>query len=116
MRVLSSLLVVCCTLAASTDVLHRADALYQRTDYTASLYILNTDPAPNAETFALSGKNYFMLGDYKKAVEQFEKALSVSPKNSTYELWLGRAYGRRAESGSWLFAVSNASKARQCFE
>lgn len=116
MRVLSSLLLVCFVVSASPDVLHRAGTLYQRTDYAASLYLLTTDPAPNAETFALSGKDYFMLGDYKKATELFEKALSSAPTHSDYELWLGRAYGRRAETGNWLLAVSNASKARQCFE
>jgi Flp pilus assembly protein TadD len=109
-------LLLCCSVSASPNILHRADELYQRTDYAASLYILSTDPSPNAETFALSGKNYFMLGDYKKAVELFEKALALAPKSSEYQLWLGRSYGRRAETGSWILAASNASKARQCFE
>ena len=116
MRILYSLLFVCSSLPATPDVLDRADALYQRTDYAASLYILNTDPSPGAEGFALSGKDYFMLGDYKKATELFEKALNLAPGNSNYELWLGRAYGRRAETGSWLFAASNATRARQYFE
>lgn len=116
MRVLTSLLFVCCSLSATPDAFDRADALYQRTDYTASLYVLNTDPAPSAEAFALSGKDYFMLGDYKKATELFEKALNLAPANSNYALWLGRAYGRRAEAGNWFFAVTNASRARQCFE
>jgi tetratricopeptide (TPR) repeat protein len=110
------LLLLCCSLCASPDILYRAHELYQRTDYAASLYTLSTDPAPTADSFALSGKNYFMLADYKKAAELFEKALALAPRSSEYQLWLGRAYGRRAETGSWVLAASNASKARQCFE
>jgi len=94
----------------------QAEALYQVTDYQASLRILNVDTAPDAATFALMGKNHFMLGDYRRATEFFEKALALNPRSSEFELWLGRAYGKRAETGTWLLAPSNASKARQHFE
>jgi Flp pilus assembly protein TadD len=101
---------------ASQDVVGRAGALYQRTEYEDSLHVLAEDPTPDAAGYVLSGKNYFMLGDYKRATEFFEKALALSPGSSEYELWLGRAWGRRAETGSWLTAGIHASKARQCFE
>jgi len=82
----------------SSDVVHRAGLLYQRTEYAESLRLLAQDPAPDAASYLLSGKNYFMSGDYKKAIEFFEKALAISPASSESELWLGRAWGRRAES------------------
>jgi Flp pilus assembly protein TadD len=116
MRTLSGLLLLVATAGASPDVVRRASALYQSTDYPDSLHVLAEDPAPGADDYFLSGKNYFMLGDYKKAIEFFEKALAVSPASSEYELWLGRAWGRRAESNGWLMAGAYASKARQCFE
>ncbi len=116
MRVLGCLLLLAFYAAASPDVVSRASALYQRTDYTGSLQLLAEDPAPDAAGYLLTGKNYFMSGEYKKAVEFFEKAIAISPANSEYELWLGRAWGRRAETGGWLTAASHASKARQCFE
>jgi Flp pilus assembly protein TadD len=116
MRVLGCLLLLVMSATASPDVVSRASALYQRTDYTASLHVLEQDPAPDAAGYLLTGKNYFMSGDYKKAVEFFEKAIAIFPANSEYELWLGRAWGRRAETGGWLTAASHASKARQCFE
>jgi len=94
----------------------RAIDLYQRTEYEASLRVLAEDSSPDAAGYLLSGKNYFMLGDYKKATEFFEKALALSPGNSDYQLWLGRAWGRRAETSGWLTAGMHASKARQCFE
>jgi Flp pilus assembly protein TadD len=116
MRVLSGLLLMVAAAAASPDIVRRATALYQSTDYTGSLQVLERDPAPDSTGYLLSGKNYFMSGDYKKAIEFFEKALAISPANSDYELWLGRAWGRRAETGGGVMAASNASKARQCFE
>jgi Flp pilus assembly protein TadD len=116
MRILSAFVFLAVTAGASLDVVGRASALYQRTDYEDSLHVLAQDPAPDAANYLLSGKNYFMLGDYKRAIECFEKALAISPTNSEYELWLGRAWGRRAETSGWLIAGVHASKARQCFE
>jgi Flp pilus assembly protein TadD len=102
--------------AASTDVVTRAVALYQHTEYESSLKILAQENAPDAPTYLLTGKNYFMLGDYKKAVDSFEKALHENPRSSDAELWLGRAWGRRAENGGGPMAMIYASRTRQCFE
>jgi Flp pilus assembly protein TadD len=116
MYLLSCTLLLVISAWASPDVLRRANALYQSTDYAGSLRVLEQDTAPDGENYLLSGKNYFMTGDYKRATDFFEKAVAGAPANSDYQLWLGRAWGRRAESGSWLTASSHASKARQCFE
>ncbi|MGD1074243.1 MAG: tetratricopeptide repeat protein [Bryobacteraceae bacterium] len=104
------------SLRASPEVVERAQTLYHRTDYQASLRLLEQDPAPDAATYELTGKNYFMLDNYEKAVQLLEKARALAPSVSDYHLWLGRAYGRRAETEGWLLAGSRASKARQCFE
>jgi len=116
MRLLSAFLLVVAPVSGSPAVVGRAAIYYQRTDYQTSLHVLAEDPAPDAAAFTLSGKNYYMLGEYKKAVDFFEKGLALAPANSDYELWLGRAWGRRAETGGWLMAPVSASKARQCFE
>jgi Flp pilus assembly protein TadD len=121
MRTLSGFLLLVVTAGAipagaSPDVVRRATVLYQRTQYEDSLHVLAADPAPDADNYLLSGKNYFMLGDYKQAVEFLEKAVASSPANSDDQLWLGRAWGRRAETSGWLTAGMHASKARQCFE
>jgi Flp pilus assembly protein TadD len=116
MRIFISFLLAGFSASASDAVLKQADALYLHTEYTASLQLLARDPAPDAATYHLTGKDHFMLEDYKKAVELFEKAAALAPSNSEYMLWLGRAYGRRAESANWFSAPSQASKARQCFE
>lgn len=113
---LAPFLVLAVAASASQDVVRRANELYQHTDYTGSLRVLQGDPAPDAASYLLTGKNYFMSGDYKKAISSFEKAVALSPDSSEAELWLGRAYGRKAESGGWLTAAPNAVRARQCFE
>jgi len=116
MRLPAASLLFCALLWGLPDFVPRAEALYQHTEYAASLRILTEDPMPDAPNYFLRGKNYFMSGDYKKAVESFEKSLAMAPASAEAELWLGRAWGRRAETGNWMAAPSSASKARQCFE
>jgi len=96
--------------------LDRATTYFQRGDYkeviaTAKSLYSAGDPA----ALALVGKAYFMLADYKHASDAFEKAVAARP-TSEYEHWLGKAYGRRAETSSPLSAPFLASKARQSFE
>ena len=107
--------VVGCLLAFGQD-LKRAENLYQRTQYEASLKIAQADHSPTAAVYGLIGRNWFMLADFKKATDAFHKALAMEPASSEHNHWLGRTYGRRAELASPLFAPVNASKARQFFE
>ncbi|HVV46522.1 MAG TPA: hypothetical protein VHC72_15015 [Bryobacteraceae bacterium] len=115
MRVTVCLLALAGMAAASPDVVNRAQELYQHTQYQNSLKILAHDPAPDTATYLLTGKNYFMMADYKKATELFEKCVSLTPNSSEAHLWLGRAWGRRAEN-STIMAISYAKKAHQAFE
>jgi Flp pilus assembly protein TadD len=115
MRKLGYLFLLVAISHASPDIVSNADALYQHTEYENSLHALAQDRAPGAANYLLTGKNYFMLGNYKKAIDFFEKALAISPASSESELWLGRAWGRRAENGS-PFALIYAGRTRQCFE
>src|SRR5215813_13094824 len=79
-----------------------ADArkLYDLTDYNQSIQILNGLHDKSAAALELLGRNHYMQGDYKKATEALEKALAADPNSSEISLWLGRAYGRRAETSS----------------
>ena len=96
--------------------LGQARKLYSLTEYEGSLEILQAVPEKDAAVYELIGRNYYMRTDYKKAAEAFEKALAASPEDSSITLWLGRTYGRRAETSSPFTAPGYASKARQCFE
>jgi len=100
--------------AASPDWT-RANNLYQRTDYALSLAVLQ-GAAKDASTLQLMGQNWFMLGEYKRASEAFEKAVALDPNNPKLLYWLGKTYGRRAETANFLAAPGLASKTRQMFE
>lgn len=101
--------------SALAQVNPKAEELYRRTDYRSSLSLLDSSGA-NAATNNLIGRNHFMMGDFKKATEYFQKAVQLDPKNGEYALWLGRGWGRRAETSNPLMAPAYASKARQWFE
>jgi Flp pilus assembly protein TadD len=62
------------------------------------------------------GRNYYQQGDFKRATDNLDKAVAGDPQNSETALWLGRAYGRRAETSMPFTAPGYASKARQWFE
>ncbi len=96
--------------------LTRARELYERTDYERALGLLQAIPAKEAAVPALMGRCYYMRGDFKKASESFELAVRLEPGGAEHHHWLGRAYGRRAETSSFVTAPGLASKARQSFE
>ncbi len=104
-------------LAAPPVEMERARQLYSRTQYTQVLQVLK--PAadlPNGPVQELIGKSYFMLAEYKKAAEVFERAIAVEPGNAVYHHWLGKSWGRRAETSNPLLAPSYATRARNSFE
>jgi tetratricopeptide (TPR) repeat protein len=114
MRVI--ILILLATTAFGQSNLRRAGELYDQTEYQASLSLLRESAPATPEKYCLEGRNYFMLGDFKKATDAFEKAFDADSSNSVYAHWLGRSYGRRAETSNMLAAPHYASKARFYFE
>ena len=113
LRVLPVLLLAATALFAAGE-LEKARQQFSRTMYREAIQTLGklNDPA----ALELTGKSYFMLAEYKKAQEAFERAVASQPDNSVYHHWLGKAYGRRAETSNPFSAPILASKARQSFE
>ena len=58
-------------------------------------------------------RSAYELGSFDLAMHAAEDACRLSPGNSDYQLWLGRAYGRKAEIESSFFL---ARKTRHAFE
>jgi len=101
---------------ADIQPLSRAGDLYRRTAYEQALKALEQAPQSDAAVRVLAGKCYFHLENFKRAVEEMEKAVAADSGNSAYYDWLGKAWGRRAENASFLTAPRYATKARDAFE
>lgn len=76
---------------------------------------LQQDP-DDAEAYHLLCRAHFDFQDWNSAVSACERAVSLDPKSSRDHLWLGRAYGEKADSSSFFTAVGLAKKARGEFE
>jgi tetratricopeptide (TPR) repeat protein len=101
---------------SGNDLLSKAQDLYSRTDYQTSLTLAHESGASSGAAYFLTGRDQFMLGEYKKAAEALERAFAIEPANAEYALWLGRSYGRRAETALPFVASKYAGKARAYFE
>lgn len=100
---------------AQMDSPPKAEELYGQAQYKESLSLLDTHASVPASLF-LIGRDYYMLGEFKKATQYLGKAVIAAPKNSEYIDWLGRAYGMRAEASNPLSAVVLARKAKEKFK
>ena len=94
----------------------KALKLYNRTHYGSAIQVLVPIADKDARTIELLGRTYYMLGAYRDATDAFHKAIELDPKNGSYYHWLGRAYGRRAETAFPVAAPAFAAKARTNFE
>jgi tetratricopeptide (TPR) repeat protein len=76
---------------------------------------LSSAPA-DAESSNLLCRAYYALEDWERAESSCKKAVALDPDNSRFHLWLGRAYGERADRANVLAAGVLAEKARGEFE
>jgi tetratricopeptide (TPR) repeat protein len=71
----------------------------------------------DAEAYNLLSRAYFGLRRWDEAVAAGEKAVALAPDNSAYHMWLGRAYGGKADAmGKSLGALTLPGKVRREFE
>lgn len=114
MKVPGAILCLAALAAAENPAWRQAQPLYQSTRYTDAIKLLENQSDTDAQQ--LLGQCLFQLDEFKKATEVFEKALAQAPDRSDLHLWLGRAWGRRAETSNPLMAPRYATRARQAFE
>jgi cytochrome c-type biogenesis protein CcmH/NrfG len=73
--------------------------------------------APNdAESQNLLCRAYLALTNWDASIGACQKAVALNPGNSQYHLWLGRAYGEKADHSSFLSATGLARKVHTEFE
>jgi tetratricopeptide (TPR) repeat protein len=70
----------------------------------------------DAEAHNLLCRAYFMLDEWDRAIAACERARNLDPEKSLYYLWLGRAYGEKADRAGFLSAAGLAKKVRISFE
>lgn len=106
---------------ATASLAHGADlaaarTLYQQTQYTEALALLDAKASRDPDELLLAAKALYGKAEFKKAVETLQRAAGVAPKSSEIQHWLGKAYGRLAETSNFLAAPGHASNCRKAFE
>jgi tetratricopeptide (TPR) repeat protein len=76
---------------------------------------IQTNPQ-DAEAYHLLGRSYYMVQRWDDSIASSERAVNLQPGNSNYHLWLGRAYGEKADSSNFVAAIELAKKVRDQFE
>jgi tetratricopeptide (TPR) repeat protein len=107
------------TAAAGQTALADAQRDYNAGRYNRAVDALNSAIAssPNdAALYFLLGQNYYQIREFQRAVTSLERAVQLAPKNSDYQDWLGKAYGRKAEESMLFSAMSWARKTHRQFE
>lgn len=106
-------------IAISDDSLKSAILLFQQGKYVeakdAFTAAVNNNPR-NAEALYFLGRIAFVEEDWEASVAWLEKAVEVDERNSIYHMWLGRAYGRKAQEASIFGKASLAGRTKRAFE
>jgi tetratricopeptide (TPR) repeat protein len=72
--------------------------------------------APDAASYNLLCRAHLLVEDWDEGIHNCQKAVALDPSNSRYHLWLGRAYGEKADHSSFWAAAGLAKKVRSEFE
>jgi tetratricopeptide (TPR) repeat protein len=109
------ILAVSSLIASTTTSFPREEELYNRAQYQAAIETLKPFSA-QPEALRITGKSFFMLGDFKKAIQYFQKLVKINPLSAIDFQWLGKAWARRAESSNPVSSAGYGKKARQSLE
>jgi tetratricopeptide (TPR) repeat protein len=112
------LLMLNCALAAPSPAVPARDLLKSGRidDATAALKSRLQVNLQDAEAYHLLCRAYYSIQRWDEAISNCERAIALQPDNSDYHLWLGRAYGEKADSSNFVVAIELAKKVRDQFE
>lgn len=114
-RILMGVVLVAAPLLARTPEWERAKKLVGDEQFQQAAAVLEKAPQNDPDNLELLGQAYVGLKEFKKAIDVLDKAAGIAPARSMVQVWLGRAWGHRAE-GNKLMAFSWARKAKDAFE
>jgi len=107
------------TMAQADPPLDSARQLFVNGQADAAIRALKTSlaaNASNAEEHNLLCRIHYAEERWDAAVSECERAAGLDARNGSFQLWLGRAYGEKAEHSSWFTAIALAKKTRVAFE
>jgi tetratricopeptide (TPR) repeat protein len=93
------------------QTLDQAMKHYEKGEYEEAVELLSKigDSSNNAaEAKFWLGKSYLKVSEWDEAVRAMENAVRIEPSNALYHLWLGRAYGFRADNR--IFGFNDARR------
>ena len=70
----------------------------------------------DAESQNLLCRAYYMNEEWDRGISACEKARSLDPQNSFFNLWLARIYGEKADRAGFVSAAGLVKKVRTSFE
>ena len=95
----------------------RAVSFYNHTDYAERNRRAESSRHRTAENLESAGPVLLHAGRFQESrPTRSKKPPSLAPDDSMIQTWLGRAWGRRAETSFALPAIGYATKTRQAFE
>lgn len=104
--------------AGARDV-NAAVALYEHGKFSRAAEMLSglvQQNPQNADQQVWFGKTCLKLRRWDDAILHFGEAVGLDPKDGVRHLWLGRAYGRKADHVSFFTAFGLAKQVRKEFE
>jgi tetratricopeptide (TPR) repeat protein len=107
--------VACASAEVPRDALGQADAALQAGEADHALALLNAVP-DSAEAHNLRCRVYFTLERWDDAANECDRAVALDGQSSKDHLWLGRAFGEKADNSTFLSAYNLAKRARSEFE
>ena len=103
----------------SADILDAAMECYSRGEFRRAAEILSQRVEYSTEDATLRfwlGKSYYRLRHWNDAIRELERASQIQPANGLYHLWLGRAFGKKAEHTAFFAALGPARRVLKEFE
>jgi tetratricopeptide (TPR) repeat protein len=104
------------TCAAGTQAPDALLAAGRADDAISSLQSRVSTSPNDAAAYNLLCRAHYMLEDWDAGIKECEKAVSLDRYNSRFHLWLGRAYGEKAEHVNFWSAIRLAGKVRNELE
>jgi tetratricopeptide (TPR) repeat protein len=118
-RFLPGLVLACSLVASAAATPMTVPDLFSAGRMDEAVRVLNgrvqTSPK-DAEAYHLLSRANFHLKKWDQAISYGEKAIQLDPNKAEYYLWLGRAYGEKADDSSFITAAGLTKKIRQSFE